>query len=97
MLDKALKTIPDALAVLKDERDNLAEAVDQLGKFSALTADSVNKNQANLVKELKDLGPVLESLANAGPGADPSLSLLGHLSVPERNHRQVASAATTPT
>ena len=33
VLDKALKTIPDALAVLNDERENLAEAADQLGKF----------------------------------------------------------------
>jgi len=35
VVDKALKTIPDALAVLKDQRDNLSEALAQLGKFSA--------------------------------------------------------------
>ena len=45
VLDKALETIPDALAVLKDQRDNLAEALDQLGKFSALTADFGQPNQ----------------------------------------------------
>ena len=53
--------------MLNSERDNLVEAADQLGKFSALTADSVNQTKENLVKELRDLGPVLESLANAGP------------------------------
>jgi phospholipid/cholesterol/gamma-HCH transport system substrate-binding protein len=74
VVDKALKTIPDALAVLKDQRDNLSEALDQLGKFSALAADSVNQTKENLVKELKDLGPVLESLANAGPALTRSLS-----------------------
>ena len=76
VLDRALATIPDALAVLNDERDKLVEAVDQLGKFSALTVDSVNKTKANLVKELEQVGPVLESLANAGPSLTRSLSLL---------------------
>jgi phospholipid/cholesterol/gamma-HCH transport system substrate-binding protein len=73
VIDKALKTIPDALAVLRDERTTLADALDQLGKFSALAADSVNQTKENLVKELKDLGPVLESLANAGPALTRSL------------------------
>ncbi|WP_428343352.1 virulence factor Mce family protein [Mycobacterium sp.] len=73
VVDKALKTIPDALGVLKDERNTLADALDQLGKFSALAADSVNQTKENLVKELKDLGPVLQSLADAGPALTRSL------------------------
>lgn len=75
VVDKALKTIPDALSVLRDERDTIADAVDSLGKFSALAADSVNKTKENLVKELKDLGPVLESLANAGQALTRSLDV----------------------
>lgn len=74
MVDRALKTLPEALAVLRDERETLADALDQLGQFSALTAESVNQTKENLVKELKDLGPVLESLANAGPALTRSLS-----------------------
>ena len=62
--------------MLKDQRDNLAEALEQLGKFSALAADSVNQTKEALVQELKDLGPVLESLANAGPALTRSLSFL---------------------
>jgi phospholipid/cholesterol/gamma-HCH transport system substrate-binding protein len=77
VVDKAIHTIPDALAVLKDERDNLTEMLDQFGKFVALTADSVNHSKESLVKELKDLGPVLDSLANAGPALTRSLSFLG--------------------
>jgi phospholipid/cholesterol/gamma-HCH transport system substrate-binding protein len=73
VVDKALKTLPQALTVLKDERENLADALDQLGKFGALAADSVNKTKQNLVKELKDLGPVLQSLADAGPALTRSL------------------------
>lgn len=76
VLDKGLDTIPDALAVVNRERENLIDAVDQLGKFSALAADSVNKTKAPLVQELKDLGPVLESLANAGPALTHALDLI---------------------
>ncbi|GLV10455.1 mammalian cell entry protein [Mycobacterium intracellulare subsp. chimaera] len=74
VVDRLLSTLPDALAVLKDERAKLADAADQLGKFSALAADSVNQTKDALVQELKDLGPVLESLANAGPSLTRSLS-----------------------
>ena len=62
--------------MLNDQRDNLADALDKFGKFSALAADSVNQTKDSLVQELKDLGPVLESLANAGPALTRSLSLL---------------------
>ncbi len=73
VLDRALKTVPDALSTLKDERDNLAEALDKLGKFAALVADSTNQTKESLVKELKDLAPVLHSLADAGPSLTRSL------------------------
>jgi phospholipid/cholesterol/gamma-HCH transport system substrate-binding protein len=76
VLDHALETIPDALAVLNGEQQNLVQAADQFGKFSALTVDSVNKTKDNLVKELNDVGPVLESLANAGPSMTRALSLI---------------------
>ncbi|OPX10283.1 virulence factor Mce family protein [Mycobacterium sp. AT1] len=76
VLDRAVETIPNALAVLNDQRSNLVEAADQLGKFSALTTDTVNQSKENLVKELKHLGPVLEALGNAGPSLTKSLGLL---------------------
>ena len=76
VLDNALRTIPDALAVLAEQRTNLADALDAFGKFGALTADTVNQSKDNLVAELKDLGPVLESLGDAGPALTRALSLL---------------------
>jgi phospholipid/cholesterol/gamma-HCH transport system substrate-binding protein len=76
VLDKALRTIPDALAELNKEKDNLINAADQLGKFAALTVDTVNQTKQNLVKELQQVGPVLESLANAGPSLTRSLSYI---------------------
>ncbi|BBZ32197.1 virulence factor Mce family protein [Mycolicibacterium confluentis] len=74
VIDKAVKTIPDALAVLKDQRTQLADALTQLGQFSALAADSVNQTKEALVQELRDIGPVLQSLADAGPALTRSLS-----------------------
>jgi phospholipid/cholesterol/gamma-HCH transport system substrate-binding protein len=76
VIDEALRTIPDALAVLADQRDELSDALTQLGKFSALAADSVNQTKESLVAELRDLGPVLKSLADAGPALTRSLSFL---------------------
>ncbi|TAM64416.1 virulence factor Mce family protein [Mycobacterium sp.] len=82
VLDRALATIPDALAVLNNQRHNLVDAADALSKFSALTADTVNKTKENLVKELSQLAPVLESLANAGPSLTRSLSLISTFPFP---------------
>lgn len=76
VVDKALRAIPPALAVLSQQRSNLTDAVDQFGKLSALTADSVNKTKASLVQEFNAIGPVLESLANAGPAMTRSLNVL---------------------
>lgn len=76
VLDRALKTIPDALAVLNGERGNLVEAATQLSRFSALTADTVDQTKENVVKELREVGPVLESFANAGPSMTRWLDLM---------------------
>ncbi|WP_275564600.1 virulence factor Mce family protein [Mycolicibacterium crocinum] len=76
VLDQALKTVPEALAVLNSERDNLVAAADQLGRFSNLVVSSVGQSKESLIRELKDIGPVLESLANAGPSMTRALSLI---------------------
>lgn len=74
VVDRALKTVPQALDVLKKERETLVSALDQLGKFSALVADTSMQTKEALVQELKNLGPVLQSLADAGPALTRSLS-----------------------
>ncbi len=76
VIERALKTLPQALAVLKDNRAQLVETLDRAGQFTALTADAVNGIKDNLVKELNQLGPVVESLANAGPALTRALSQL---------------------
>ena len=76
VIDRALETVPQALQVLNGERDKLVAAVDQLGKFSALSADSVNSTKSAVIAELRNLAPVLKSLADAGPALTRSLSVL---------------------
>ena len=83
ILDRALKVIPDGLSTLKDERNNLTDALDKIGQFSALVTDSTNQTKDNLVKELKDVGPVLQSLADAGPSLTHSLGFYSTFPFPK--------------
>jgi phospholipid/cholesterol/gamma-HCH transport system substrate-binding protein len=83
VIDKAMKIIPSALTVLENERNHLADVLGEFSKFGAVAADSVNKTKANLVKELKDLGPVLQSLADAGPALTRALGFYGTFPFPK--------------
>ena len=75
-VDRALATVPKALAVLAAQRGNIAEAIDQLGKFSALAADTIHQTKESLVNNLRDIAPVLRSLADAGPALTKGLDML---------------------
>lgn len=85
VVDRALETIPDALRVISDERQTLVDALDQFGKLSALIADSTNQTKDSLIEELKDLGPVLKSLGDAGPALTRSLGLFATYPFPTDN------------
>ena len=87
VLDRALQTIPHALEVLKDDREQLVEALDQFGEFSALAADSITRTEESLVAELADIGPVLAALADAGPALTRSLSLFSTFPWPKEGVR----------
>ncbi|MGI9161766.1 MAG: MCE family protein [Mycobacterium sp.] len=85
VLDRAVQTIPEALAVLNNQQGNLVDAATEISKFGALTTDTVNRSKENLVKELQQAGPVLESLANAGPALTRSLGVLPTYPFPNAN------------
>ncbi|UXA11566.1 MCE family protein [Mycobacterium sp. SMC-8] len=74
LVDRAIETIPEALHVLNKQRDQLVGALDSLGKFSALAADTVSQTKENLVAELRQLNPALKGLADAGLSMTRSLS-----------------------
>jgi phospholipid/cholesterol/gamma-HCH transport system substrate-binding protein len=76
VVDKALTTIPQALAVLSDSRNKIADAVDALGKFSAITASTINQTKESFTKNFRNLAPALRELANAGPALTKGLDFL---------------------
>ena len=76
VLHRALDTIPAALAVIKDRRGDLTDLLGQLAKFSALAADTANHTKQNLTAILNELGPVLQSLGDAGPALTQGLDAI---------------------
>lgn len=79
VVDTALTTIPQALAVLADSRTKLADAVTALGQFSAVATSTVNQSRDALVANLRNIAPVLRPLADAGPALDQGTGLPVHL------------------
>lgn len=73
VVDRALMTVPKALAVLAKERTEIADAIDQLGKFSAIAADTLRQSKESLVNNLRNIAPVLRRLADAGPSLTKGL------------------------
>ncbi|ODQ95129.1 MCE family protein [Mycolicibacterium holsaticum] len=85
VMERALRTIPDALAVLRDQRRSLADALDRFGEFSALAADAVDQTKEAMLHEFEDIAPVLAALGDAGPALTRSLSLLTTFPWPKEN------------
>lgn len=76
VVDEALRTIPDAVAVFSDERGRLVDALTRLGRLARLAGDASTRTSPALVAELNAMGPVLRSLADAGPALTRALSIL---------------------
>ncbi|WP_319431680.1 MCE family protein [Mycobacterium sp. RTGN5] len=73
LITSALNKIPPALDVLIRERPRLTTALDKLRTFSTTATGLVNDTQANLVKDLQNLQPTLQALADVGPDLDNAL------------------------
>lgn len=73
VVDHALLTVPKALTVLAGERTKIADTIDRVGKFSAIAADTVHQSRESLVNNLRNIAPVLRSLADAGPSLTKGL------------------------
>jgi virulence factor Mce-like protein len=77
VLAHALRQLPPALAVLLKERPRITTALDRLRVFSDTATGLVNDTQADLVKNLENLGPTFCSLAEVGPDLDKNLAFAG--------------------
>jgi phospholipid/cholesterol/gamma-HCH transport system substrate-binding protein len=62
--------------VLADSRTKLADAIDALGKFSAVATSTVNQTRESLVGNLRNIAPVFRELADAGPALTRGLDFL---------------------
>lgn len=62
--------------MLAEERAKIADAADALGKFSAIAVSTVNQSREALVANLRNIAPVLRSLADAGPALTQGLDFL---------------------
>ncbi|MDM3973873.1 MCE family protein [Mycobacterium marseillense] len=67
VITQALRKIPPALDVLIRERPRIVAALDKLRIFSNTATRLVNDTQADLVKNLQNLEPTIQALAEVGP------------------------------
>ncbi|OBJ19445.1 MCE family protein [Mycobacterium colombiense] len=67
VITQALRKIPPALDVLIRERPRITAALDKLRVFSNTATQLVNETQADLVKNLRNLEPTIQALADVGP------------------------------
>ncbi|KLO40071.1 mammalian cell entry protein [Mycobacterium nebraskense] len=67
VITQALRKIPPAIDVLIRERPRITVALDKLRVFSNTAAQLVNDTQADLVKNLQNLEPTIQALADVGP------------------------------
>lgn len=84
VVDQAVRTLPSALATLRDQRAHLVDALKGIGEFSSVANDAVGASRDALVQEVKDIGPVLRSLASAGPSLTRALDLLVAFPFPKK-------------
>lgn len=76
VINDALQRIPRALDVLERERPRLTTALTKLGQFSDTANRVVNDTQADLVKNLQNLQPTIQALADVGPDLTEALAYL---------------------
>ena len=82
VVDRALETIPDALAVLNEQRKNLVDAADQLGKFGALATDTVNQIQGERGQDIERNRPGLGVSRQRRPRLTRALELIATFPFP---------------
>jgi phospholipid/cholesterol/gamma-HCH transport system substrate-binding protein len=75
-ISRALHKLPQALDVLVKQEPQFTTALDKLRVFSQTTTGLIDDTQADLVKNLQNLGPTLKALADVGPDLPAALAYL---------------------
>ncbi|WIM86024.1 MCE family protein [Candidatus Mycobacterium wuenschmannii] len=76
VLTQALRKVPPALDVLIKERPRLTTALAELRKFSNTATGLINDTEADLVRNLNNLGPTVKGLADVGGDIDTAIAAL---------------------
>ncbi|EHB58621.1 virulence factor Mce family protein [Mycolicibacterium rhodesiae JS60] len=74
VLAATLQKLPPAIEVLNRERPRITTALAKLRTLSDSATSLVNDTQADLVRNLTNLGPTLQALADVGPDIDDALA-----------------------
>jgi phospholipid/cholesterol/gamma-HCH transport system substrate-binding protein len=75
-LGRALDTLPAALKVLNDNRNNIVDAFTALGKFARVASNVLSQTKTDLPADLKDLYPVIKAFAENSDDLVNSLQTL---------------------
>ncbi|WP_418962940.1 MCE family protein [Streptomyces lavendofoliae] len=75
-VDKVLTGLTPGLKVLQKQRGSLLTMLGALDTLSGVAVDTVNRSKADIVADLKALGPTLEALADSGKALPDSLEVL---------------------
>lgn len=83
ILAGALDTLPPAVKILADEKDQFVTLLKSLDRLSDVAVTVVNQSQANFVSALKSLDPVLTEFTKAGDSLPKSFELLATFPFPK--------------
>jgi phospholipid/cholesterol/gamma-HCH transport system substrate-binding protein len=87
-LGRALDTLPDALKVLNKNRSTIVDAFAALGKLGTVAADVLAKTKVDFGATLKDLYPVVKSLAENADNLVSALPLIPTFPFSNKNIKQ---------
>ena len=76
IISAALDKLPPALGVLLRQRPQITTALDKLRVFSDTAHRLVKDSQGDLVKNLRNLAPTIQALADVGPDIDEALAFV---------------------
>jgi phospholipid/cholesterol/gamma-HCH transport system substrate-binding protein len=87
VIQHGLDTIPQGLALIADDRDQLVTTLNTLGTLGVTTKRTFGEVRSDLIANINNLVPVLTNLSNAGRNLTESLATLafpfpGRTSVP---------------